>query len=59
VDAYFPKDVWYDYATGKRVTTVGGFVKLDAPLNKINVHMRGGSILITQAANVTTTLRYM
>ncbi|XP_064651358.1 lysosomal alpha-glucosidase-like isoform X1 [Lineus longissimus] len=56
VDAYFPKDVWFDYATGNKMAASGASVTLDAPLDKINVHMRGGSIVVTQGANVTTTL---
>lgn len=36
---------------------MGGVHILDAPLNKINVHMRGGVIIPTQGHDVTTTKR--
>eukprot|EP01133_Synstelium_polycarpum_P007838 gene7838-9198_t len=50
VSAYFPTDTWYDFFTGAPVPTtqVGTTVTLDAPLDKINVHVRGGIILPLQ-----------
>ena len=34
--------------SGVQVTTVGQFVDLDAPIEKINVHVRGGFIIPMQ-----------
>ena len=45
VQAYIPDDVWYELDTGAPVTTVGDWVTLNASLDKINVHVHGGSIL--------------
>ena len=45
VYAYIPQDVWYDFVSGVEVTAVGQFVDLDAPLEKINLHVRGGFII--------------
>lgn len=55
VTAYFPADLWYDIYSGMRLTGVGSLVTIKAPLEKINVHVRGGSILPLQSPNVTTT----
>ncbi|XP_078695136.1 sucrase-isomaltase, intestinal-like [Branchiostoma floridae x Branchiostoma belcheri] len=56
VDAYFPDTRWYDYFTGHEVKGQyrGQTVTLAAPLNKINVHVRGGTILPTQQPANTT-----
>lgn len=56
VDAYFPEDTWYNYATGERIksSTNGTFLTLEAPLEIINVHVRGGFIVPYQFPNVTT-----
>ncbi|KYQ89141.1 alpha-glucosidase [Tieghemostelium lacteum] len=48
VNAYFPNDVWYDYFTGQLVLPVGKFQNLSAPIDYINVHLRGGNIIPTQ-----------
>ncbi|XP_035824593.1 sucrase-isomaltase, intestinal [Aplysia californica] len=45
VKAYIPKDTWFDFYTGAPLETVSQWVDLDAPLDHINVHVRGGSIL--------------
>ena len=53
--AYFnPNDTYYDIITAEMMTS-SGWVKLDAPLEKINVHIRGGSIVPHQEAAATTT----
>lgn len=44
VKAYFPKSRWFDYYTGEEVSG-SGWKDLDAPLDKINLHVRGGNIL--------------
>ncbi|GAM26305.1 hypothetical protein SAMD00019534_094800, partial [Acytostelium subglobosum LB1] len=49
VDVYFPQDIWYDYFNGSRVDlSQGNSLTLAAPLDVINVHLRGGAILPTQ-----------
>lgn len=53
VDGYFPEGLWYDYYTGDCVTSKGEELRLNAPLDKINVHLREGSIIPTQAPNLT------
>ncbi|XP_071081834.1 LOW QUALITY PROTEIN: lysosomal alpha-glucosidase-like [Haliotis cracherodii] len=54
VPAYFPSDVWYDFYNGSRLSTAGESVLLDAPLSKINLHVRGGSVLPIKPASTTT-----
>ncbi|XP_046352454.2 lysosomal alpha-glucosidase-like [Haliotis rufescens] len=54
VQAYIPGDVWYDYYNMSQVSTVGQSVLLDAPIDKINLHVRGGSVIPTKPAAVTT-----
>ncbi|XP_077986810.1 lysosomal alpha-glucosidase-like [Glandiceps talaboti] len=62
VEAYIPYDVWYDYYTvivmslvfqGYQATM--GSVVLDAPMDKINLHVRGGYIIPMQDPDLTTT----
>nr|XP_004569114.1 lysosomal alpha-glucosidase isoform X1 [Maylandia zebra] len=53
VDGYFPEGLWYDYYTGNCVTSKGEELQLSAPLDKINLHLREGSIIPTQAPNLT------
>ncbi|CAF3499233.1 unnamed protein product [Rotaria sp. Silwood1] len=48
VHVYIPSDVWYEFPSGVKVQTVGLFTDLDAPLSKINVHIRGGFIIPMQ-----------
>jgi alpha-glucosidase (family GH31 glycosyl hydrolase) len=48
VHAYIPDDVWYQFPSGVKVKVVGVFTDLDAPLEKINVHVRGGFIIPMQ-----------
>uniref|UniRef100_A0A8C3X523 Maltase-glucoamylase n=1 Tax=Catagonus wagneri TaxID=51154 RepID=A0A8C3X523_9CETA len=45
VDAYFPRARWYDYYTGVDISARGEWRKLPAPLDHINLHVRGGYIL--------------
>jgi alpha-glucosidase (family GH31 glycosyl hydrolase) len=55
VEAYFPGDVWYDYWTGN-LTHSGGsglWKTLSAPLDTINVHIRGGTIIPRQVPGLT------
>ena len=48
VVAYVPPGVWYDWYTLEALPRAGVFLELDAPLQFINVHVRGGSIVATQ-----------
>ncbi|XP_006887299.1 PREDICTED: maltase-glucoamylase, intestinal-like [Elephantulus edwardii] len=45
VSAYFPQARWYDYSTGSGEESTGSNKILDAPLDHINIHVRGGYIL--------------
>lgn len=53
VQVTFPQSIWFDYFTGNAVQ--GGTTKvMDAPLAKINVHVRAGSIIPRQEPALTT-----
>ncbi|CAF4792919.1 unnamed protein product, partial [Rotaria sp. Silwood2] len=56
VHAYIPADVWYEFQSGGRVKTVGQFTDLNAPLSKINVHVRGGFIIPMQTPGANLVL---
>uniref|UniRef100_A0A8C0TM78 Sucrase-isomaltase n=1 Tax=Canis lupus familiaris TaxID=9615 RepID=A0A8C0TM78_CANLF len=47
VQGYVPDARWFDYHTGQDIG-VKGFVLFNAPLNTINLHVRGGHILPCQ-----------
>ncbi|PWA00097.1 hypothetical protein BB558_001309 [Smittium angustum] len=53
VDAYIPKGIWYDWYNYSPVVGMGQNVTLDAPINHVNVHIRGGSIIPTQTPGKT------
>ncbi|CAG5131378.1 unnamed protein product, partial [Candidula unifasciata] len=57
VQAFIPDDVYYDFYTGALVAQRGQTVQLNAPIDYINVHVRGGSILpllpVTQRTNLS------
>lgn len=57
VDVYFPPESrWFSYYDGAEANT--GYATLNAPLNFINLHVRGGHILPTQKpANNTSFSR--
>ncbi|KAL5004590.1 hypothetical protein ScPMuIL_018046 [Solemya velum] len=58
VDCYFPEGRWFDYYTGHEIQTTKETVVLDAPLEKINLHIRGGYVLPwQQPANNTVHSR--
>ncbi|XP_032896705.1 lysosomal alpha-glucosidase-like [Amblyraja radiata] len=54
VTAYFPRGVWYDFYTGSPLVSTGEFIKLPAPLDTINLHLREGEIIVTQEPATTT-----
>lgn len=54
--AYIPQDVWYQFPSGVEVKVVGVFTDLDAPLEKINVHVRGGFIIPMQTPGANLIL---
>ena len=55
--AYIPKGSWYDLHDLTLLNVTGGHThELAAPLEKINVHVRGGSILPMLPPAITTTL---
>ncbi|NXO84264.1 MGA protein, partial [Sitta europaea] len=54
VNAYFPKARWYDYHTETDTGFRGQFQNLSAPLEHINLHIRGGYILPWQRPANTT-----
>jgi len=56
LSAYFPADWWYDIYDLKVFVSSGQWQTLKAPLEKINVHLRGGSIIVTQQPAITTAL---
>ncbi|CAF0929492.1 unnamed protein product [Adineta ricciae] len=48
VHAYIPQDVWYEFPSGVQLKTVGQYIDLDTPIQKINVHVRGGFVIPMQ-----------
>ncbi|XP_056354560.1 sucrase-isomaltase, intestinal [Oenanthe melanoleuca] len=54
VNAYFPNARWYDYHTNIDTGFRGQFQNLSAPLEHINLHIRGGYILPWQTPANTT-----
>lgn len=55
--AYVPNATWYDFYTEKMVPEESiGYTTLDAPLDKINLHIRGGYVLPTQKEELNTRL---
>ncbi|XP_077637197.1 putative maltase-glucoamylase 2 [Crocuta crocuta] len=52
--AYFPRARWYDYSTESGNTSTGEWRTLEAPLDHINVHIRGGYILPWQEHAMNT-----
>jgi len=54
VSAYFPNEFWYDYYSGASVRGIG-YMTLSAPIETINLHIRGGTIVPIQDPSLTTT----
>uniref|UniRef100_A0A2K5PEH4 Maltase-glucoamylase 2 (putative) n=1 Tax=Cebus imitator TaxID=2715852 RepID=A0A2K5PEH4_CEBIM len=54
ISAYFPKALWYDYSTETSNKSIGEWKILEAPLDHINLHIRGGYILPWQEPAMNT-----
>ncbi|XP_043851669.1 sucrase-isomaltase, intestinal [Dromiciops gliroides] len=54
VRAYVPDARWFDYHTGLDIGIRKQYTDFDAPLDKINLHVRGGHILPCQEPAQTT-----
>ncbi|XP_006861322.1 PREDICTED: maltase-glucoamylase, intestinal-like [Chrysochloris asiatica] len=54
ISAYFPRARWYDYSTQRGEESVGRWKLLNAPLDHINLHVRGGYILPWQDPAMNT-----
>ncbi|XP_037534428.1 maltase-glucoamylase, intestinal [Nematolebias whitei] len=54
VEGYVPNVRWYDYHTAKVVEARGKTISMPTPLEKINLHVRGGYILPWQKPETTT-----
>lgn len=55
VNAYFPAGYWYALSNGAKISSKGETLQLEAPIDMINVHVRGGSIIPRHPAGMTTT----
>ncbi|KAH9502338.1 hypothetical protein Btru_073493 [Bulinus truncatus] len=56
VNAFIPNDTWYDFYTGNAVAARGEYLTLNAPLDTINILVRGGSVLPLLPATVRTDI---
>ncbi|KAJ2490818.1 hypothetical protein IWW37_002818 [Coemansia sp. RSA 2050] len=54
VAAFFPAGLWYDWYDYSAIKGVSGNVTLSAPLEHVNVHVRGGKIVPTQEPAMAT-----
>ncbi|KFM12369.1 Lysosomal alpha-glucosidase, partial [Aptenodytes forsteri] len=54
VTGYVPRGVWYDFYTGSSVNSSGEMLKMSAPLEHLNLHVREGAILPTQKPGTTS-----
>ncbi|XP_047731217.1 sucrase-isomaltase, intestinal [Prionailurus viverrinus] len=54
VAGYVPDARWFDYHTGQDIGVRGKFNEFEAPLYKINLHVRGGHILPCQEPGLNT-----
>ncbi|XP_040857870.1 probable maltase-glucoamylase 2 [Ochotona curzoniae] len=54
IRAYFPQAYWYDYSTGSGDNSTGEWRILNASLDHINLHVRGGYILPCQKPAINT-----
>ncbi|XP_036037736.1 putative maltase-glucoamylase-like protein FLJ16351 [Onychomys torridus] len=54
ISAYFPRARWYNHSTGSGQDSIGEWKTLAAPLDHINLHVRGGYILPWQEPAMNT-----
>ncbi|KGL86579.1 Lysosomal alpha-glucosidase, partial [Charadrius vociferus] len=54
VTGYVPRGVWYNFYTGFSVNSSGEMLKMPAPLEHLNLHVREGAILPTQKPEITS-----
>ncbi|XP_048247486.1 sucrase-isomaltase, intestinal-like isoform X3 [Haliotis rufescens] len=54
VKAYFPEANWYDYFQGEKVAVKKDHLDLYTPLEKFNLHVRGGHVIPWQVPANTT-----
>ncbi|XP_063819300.1 lysosomal alpha-glucosidase-like [Pseudophryne corroboree] len=54
VKGYFPAGVWYDFALDGAIQSMGQWMTLPAPMDTINLHIRGGYIIPAQEPGMTT-----
>ncbi|NXA38556.1 LYAG glucosidase, partial [Eudromia elegans] len=54
VVGYFPRGVWYDFYRGSSVNSSGEMLKMSAPLEHLNLHVREGAVLPTQKPGITS-----
>ncbi|XP_055509928.1 lysosomal alpha-glucosidase-like isoform X1 [Leucoraja erinacea] len=54
VSGYFPPTTWYSLYDGSAIHSKGQYIILQAPLDTINVHLRGGCILPIQEPSTST-----
>ncbi|KAK6195135.1 hypothetical protein SNE40_000621 [Patella caerulea] len=54
VEAYFPKARWYDYTSGEEIMVTGTTHSLYTPIDKFNLHIRGGHVIPWQEPATTT-----
>jgi len=57
VTGYFPDARWFDYFTGKEVEARKSSINLEAALEKLPIHIRGGAIIVTQQPEKTTSMQ--
>lgn len=55
ISVYVPRGFWYDYYTLNSFFSIGKHYTLPAPIDRIPLLVRGGSILPAQKPGVTTT----
>ncbi|CAF4343495.1 unnamed protein product [Rotaria socialis] len=56
VHAYFPADIWYELSSGVKLLSIGQVIVLNAPISKLNVHVRGGFIIPMQIPGANLVL---
>jgi len=59
VVAYFPDAIWYNYNNGAKLSIRKGYTTLNAPLEMIPLHLRGGVIFSTQGPGINTEVSKM